>query len=221
MWFANAALRVSGDVLEVLTDSAFVAKWIDANFSRQLLTASQHVLERAVRISVGVANEPADEQAASSKRPAARPSTDQRHASELPAPSIHAGPHTNGHGVSKGRPRKNTLRRLDDFIVGASNKLAYSTACRLAQDPEARCVSPLFIHGECGVGKTHLLQGVCQRHINLTGRTQHVRYVTGEQFTNEYITAIRNNSLDAFRQRLRQLDLLAIDDVHFLSNKVK
>jgi chromosomal replication initiator protein len=114
-----------------------------------------------------------------------------------------------------------TLRRLDEFVVGQSNRLAYSTACRLIESADGPTVSPLFIHGECGLGKTHLLQGICRRSADLSGRPGHVRYVTGEQFTNEYIASIRNDTVDEFRKTIRRLDLLAIDDVHFLSNKVR
>lgn len=117
--------------------------------------------------------------------------------------------------------RRGSLRRLDEFVVGESNRLAYSTACRLLEAADAQGVSPLFIHGECGLGKTHLLQGICRRFQAMSGRPGDVRYVTGEQFTNEYITSIRKNTVDAFRRRVRKLDLLAIDDVHFLSNKVR
>ena len=105
-------------------------------------------------------------------------------------------------------------------MVGPSNRLAFSAAKRIAEDPTARELSPLFIHGECGVGKTHLLQGVSRDFAERARRPQATRYLTAEQFTNEYIGAVRSNTLDRFRKRTRVLDLLAIDDVHFLSNKV-
>ena len=76
----------------------------------------------------------------------------------------------------------------------------------------------LFVHGDCGIGKTHLLRGICEQRKRRDRRAK-VRYLTGEQFTNEYIQAVRNSDLEAFRKTVRRLDLLAIDDVHFLSNK--
>ncbi|MDY7110640.1 MAG: DnaA/Hda family protein, partial [Planctomycetota bacterium] len=108
-----------------------------------------------------------------------------------------------------------------EFVVGPPNRLAFAAACRLADEPEAPGMSPLFIHGECGLGTTHLLQGICQRYLARAGRAVSVRYVTGEQFTNEYIASIRNSTVDEFRRRIRKLDLLAIDDVHFLANKMR
>ena len=113
-------------------------------------------------------------------------------------------------------------RRLDQFIVGASNQLAYAAACRIADDDlePVELGHPLFIHGGCGLGKTHLLQGICQR---FTQRCPDARvcYTTGEQFTNDYIQAVRTNKLNAFRARVRRLDLLAVDDIHFLAAKEK
>ena len=116
--------------------------------------------------------------------------------------------------------RSHAPRRLEDFVVGASNRLAHAAACRLAEDADPRLLSPLFIHGPCGVGKTHLLLGVCQR-FGENWPEARVRYVPAEQFTNEYITAVRNDKIDEFRRRVRRLDLLAIDDVHFLSSKMR
>ncbi|NJL30883.1 MAG: ATP-binding protein, partial [Phycisphaerales bacterium] len=86
------------------------------------------------------------------------------------------------------------------------------------EDNDLTGVSPLFIHGGVGLGKTHLLQGICRRML---ARQPHARihYTTGEQFTNEFLTAVRSGKIDAFRQRIRKLDLLAVDDVHFIANK--
>ncbi|MDX2117953.1 MAG: DnaA/Hda family protein [Planctomycetota bacterium] len=107
---------------------------------------------------------------------------------------------------------------LDDFIVGESNRLAHAAVLRLCDLEAGTGVSPLFIHGSCGLGKTHLLQGAARRFAALRPGAV-VRFTTAEAFTNEYITAIRNGRVDAFRAAHRRVDLLAIDDVHFLSNK--
>ncbi len=110
--------------------------------------------------------------------------------------------------------------KLKDFIVGDSNKLAYSAALAMAGKAKAP-FNQLFIHGHCGLGKTHLLQGLCNAvsQVRRQDRPLAWRYVTGEQFTNDFITALRQKKIDAFRARYRRLDLLAIDDVHFLSAK--
>jgi chromosomal replication initiator protein len=110
--------------------------------------------------------------------------------------------------------------KLEDFVVGKSNKLAYSTALAMA-GVKPPPFSPLFVHGACGVGKTHLLQGVCMQAARIHRRGQPLvwKYVTCEQFTNEFIQSLRAKNIAQFRARYRKLDLLAIDDVHFLSGK--
>lgn len=205
MWFAHATLRLEESRVQVISDSAFVARWIESHFADELRSIAREVVgpdadveiksEPSTPTTNGIAIASVEGASTQDAAPPARPST---------RPGTKSAP----------------LRRLGDFVVGPTNRLAYSAARRLAEESDPR-MSPLFIHGECGVGKTHLLQGICQRYIEITGRTPHVRYVTGEQFTNDYITAIRTNTIDAFRTKIRKLDLLAIDDVHFLSNKTR
>lgn len=106
---------------------------------------------------------------------------------------------------------------LDGFVVGGSNQLAYESGCRLVDDLD-ESLHPLFVHGGCGVGKTHLIQGLCRRFIERhPGRPW--RYITAEQFTNEFVHAVRHNRIEGFRRRVRQLDLLVLDDVHFVAGK--
>jgi chromosomal replication initiator protein len=106
---------------------------------------------------------------------------------------------------------------LETYVVGHGNQLAFNAAVYVAEYPGAQ-YNPLFLHGSCGLGKSHLLQGLCQRFIELHP-TKRWMYLTGEEFTNEYLTALRASRVDAFRRRMRDLDLLVIDDVHFLSGK--
>lgn len=117
----------------------------------------------------------------------------------------------------KADPRTRRLRHdLIEFVVGPSNQLAYNAAVQLAEDQAA--FNPLFIHGGCGLGKTHLLQGLCKRFAQKHPGCRW-RYTTAEQFTNSYVHAVREHRLAEFRARLRRLDLLVVDDVHFLSSK--
>jgi chromosomal replication initiator protein len=113
--------------------------------------------------------------------------------------------------------RPKLRHELDSFIVGASNQLAYNAACYVSEFPGSQ-YNPLFIHGDCGLGKTHLLQGLCRKFIGHHAAKRWL-YLTGEEFTNEFLTGLRNNKVDAFRRRMRDLDLLVIDDVHFLGGK--
>ncbi len=113
------------------------------------------------------------------------------------------------------RPR--LRHEMDTYVVGASNQLAYNAATYVAEFPGAQ-YNPLFIHGSCGLGKTHLLQGLCKRFIE-HHPTKRWMYLTGEEFTNEFLMALRGNRIDSFRRKVRDLDLLVIDDVHFLGGK--
>ncbi len=127
------------------------------------------------------------------------------------------------HGRTRSKtasPPTRLKHTLEDFIVGPSNKLAYTAALATAERSN-RHFTQLFVHGSCGVGKTHLLQGICSAvHRPSDGQPPvRWRYVTGEQFTNEFITGVRGKKSQEFRNRYRHLDLLAIDDVHFLAAK--
>lgn len=108
--------------------------------------------------------------------------------------------------------------RLSDFVVGNSNRMAHAAAVRLAAKDCPKAYSPLVIHGSCGLGKTHLLQGITSafRENHPGGRAV---YTTAEAFTNEYIAAIKSGRVEQFRRGYRGVDLLCIDDVHFLASK--
>ena len=128
------------------------------------------------------------------------------------------GTSLSGEGQASNYSTRSRLRHdVDTYVVGPSNQLAYNAALYVAEFPGAQ-YNPLFIHGNCGLGKTHLLQGLCRKFI-AHHPTKRWMYLTGEEFTNEFLTALRTNKLDAFRRKVRDLDLLVIDDVHFLAGK--
>ena len=106
---------------------------------------------------------------------------------------------------------------FDSFIVGANNQFAHAAAQAVAHSP-ARTYNPLFIYGGSGLGKTHLLQSI-GHHILSVKKGARVVYLRSEQFTNEFIDAIQNNALVAFRRRYRQADILMIDDIQFFAGK--
>jgi chromosomal replication initiator protein len=127
-------------------------------------------------------------------------------------------PASAGEDQSASQSNKPRLRHeIETFVVGQSNQLAHTSALYVAEFPGAQ-YNPLFIHGGCGLGKTHLLQGLCRRFIS-HHPTKRWTYLTGEEFTNEFLTALRASKLDNFRRKMRDLDLLVIDDVHFLGGK--
>ncbi len=205
-WFRHGTrVSLEDGTVRVFTPNPFVARWIETHYQSEIMAAAAetcgHTPQVVFTIDPALTGELRKSQLDSQADIVAKTTTGRARPRQLSAPS----------------PLKH---KLDDFVVGNTNKLAYSAALMMASGKNAP-FNPLFIHGSCGVGKTHLLQGICNmasRRRN-DGEPVRWRYVTGEQFTNEFITALRNRQLDQFRAGFRRLDLLAIDDVHFLAAK--
>ncbi|MGA1345935.1 MAG: chromosomal replication initiator protein DnaA [Ilumatobacteraceae bacterium] len=106
---------------------------------------------------------------------------------------------------------------FESFVKGASNQFALAAALRVAETP-ARSYNPLFVYGAAGLGKTHLLHAI-GHYVHLNYKHHVVRYVSTETFMNEYVDAIRSNSMAGLRRRYREVDVLLIDDVQFLEGK--
>ncbi len=219
MWFTHARFLVDGRHVRVLTDSPFAAKWIGSHFGRELQQASEAVVGEGAKIEVHVVSTamPEPDQEAAKDTAGDAPDVAEK-AARLRNGTLSRESHA--HPGRHGSHRMHAPRRLCDFVVGESNRLAHNASCRLAEDADPRLLSPLFLHGPCGVGKTHLLLGICER-FKERWPSARVRYVPAEQFTNEYIAAVRNDKIEEFRRRLRKLDFFAIDDIHFLSNKMR
>ncbi|MDH6143180.1 chromosomal replication initiator protein [Kitasatospora sp. GP30] len=113
--------------------------------------------------------------------------------------------------------RLNPKYLFDTFVIGASNRFAHAAAVAVAEAP-AKAYNPLFIYGESGLGKTHLLHAIGHYSRSLFPGTR-VRYVSSEEFTNEFINSIRDGKADAFRKRYRDMDILLVDDIQFLAQK--
>lgn len=106
---------------------------------------------------------------------------------------------------------------FESFVIGKSNELAHAAALATAENP-GKAYNPLFLYGGVGLGKTHLMQAV-GNYVFAQNRNAKILYTTSEKFTNELINAIQNNKNIEFRSKYRNLDLLLIDDIQFLSNK--
>lgn len=106
---------------------------------------------------------------------------------------------------------------FETFVIGASNRFAHAAAVAVAEAP-AKAYNPLFIYGESGLGKTHLLHAIGAYAKELYGSVR-VRYVSSEEFTNDFINSIRDDKATAFQRRYRDLDVLLVDDIQFLENK--
>ena len=136
---------------------------------------------------------------------------------ELPAPSAPIFDTTN-----PDRPRDARLNpkySFDSFVIGQSNRFAHAAAVAVAEAP-AKAYNPLFIYGDSGLGKTHLLHAIGHYAMSLYPGIR-VRYVSSEEFTNDFINSIANNRGSLFQQRYRNIDILLIDDIQFLQGKAE
>ncbi|MFJ4985435.1 chromosomal replication initiator protein DnaA [Streptomyces sp. NPDC088732] len=120
-------------------------------------------------------------------------------------------------GPAEPTARLNPKYLFDTFVIGSSNRFAHAAAVAVAEAP-AKAYNPLFIYGESGLGKTHLLHAIGHYARSLYPGTR-VRYVSSEEFTNEFINSIRDGKADAFRKRYRDMDILLVDDIQFLASK--
>lgn len=205
VWFKNSTrLRLDGEHLQVNVPNQFIGQWIERHFAEDIASAAAAVLGTAPQIHTVV-----DPSLFANLRK--RQLDHQAHyvnrQIDTPSPPARNNGGRNGKWQSK--------FKLDDFVVGASNELAYKCAIEAARSP-GKQFNPLFIHGGCGLGKTHLLQGICNALGE--GGARWI-YSSAEEFTNQFLWAIQTKKVDRFRARFRAVDVLVIDDVHFLSDK--
>jgi chromosomal replication initiator protein len=120
------------------------------------------------------------------------------------------GPATDGN-------RLNPKYTFETFVIGSSNRFAHAAAVAVAESP-AKAYNPLFIYGSSGLGKTHLLHAI-GHYATTLGNARTVRYVSTEEFTNDFINSLRDDKTSAFQRRYRDVDILLIDDIQFLENR--
>ncbi|MGB6453417.1 MAG: chromosomal replication initiator protein DnaA [Streptosporangiaceae bacterium] len=116
-----------------------------------------------------------------------------------------------------GQARLNPKYTFETFVIGSSNRFAHAAAVAVAEAP-AKAYNPLFIYGDSGLGKTHLLHAIGHYAQSMYSGLK-VRYVSSEEFTNDFINMIRDGKQDGFRRRYRDVDVLLVDDIQFLENK--
>ncbi len=200
-WFGAARpVGFAGDDLEIGVPNEFTRAWIEGHFADLVSQAAGRSRER-LEVRFAVVDSAA---AVDAPAPAPRVVSEPRRSAPAPAPD-----------------RGTTFLpkyTFESFVIGSSNRFSHAAALAVAEAP-GQAYNPLLIHGGTGLGKTHLLQAIGQyvraHHPNLVPR-----YVTSETFTNEFVEALRDKRLDAFKQRYRaRYDVLLVDDVQFLGGK--
>ncbi len=205
-WLSGTkAVALSTDELIVEAPSRFHVEWIEDKYGDLLGQAAQRVLGRtlAITITFGQEREPIP-------LPTVELATD-------PTSSPRPGPTQAAPAAPGPRPQLNERYTFDRFVVGTNNQLA-AAACRAVAERPARMYNPLFLYGGVGLGKTHLMHAIGHQLID-DDLARHVSYVSSEQFTNDMVSSIQKGTMAAFRRRYREMDLLLVDDIHFLEGK--
>ncbi len=222
-------LAIVEDTALVAAPNEFTKDVLESKLRPLVVAALSRTLGREIRIAVTVdpsiapsldddaTDELADSTYAdrvSSPAPVFTPVTP---ASTIPEP-VRPGtgsPGTRGEETSRLNPKYT----FDTFVIGSSNRFAHAAAVAVAEQP-AKAYNPLFVYGESGLGKTHLLHAIGHYTRTLYAGAK-VRYVSSEEFTNEFINSIRDDKAAAFQRRYRDVDVLLVDDIQFLSGKVQ
>lgn len=211
------------DTALVAAPNEFTKDVLEARLRPVVVQALSQTLGREIRLAVTVdptiaptideeaTDEVADATYADASDETADLASEGRHEESRPG--------TGSPGTRLEDGRLNAKYTFDTFVIGSSNRFAHAAAVAVAEQP-ARAYNPLFIYGGSGLGKTHLLHAIGHYTRTLYKGTR-VRYVSSEEFTNEFINSIRDDKAAVFQRRYRDVDVLLVDDIQFLSGKVQ
>ena len=220
---------VVGDTALLSVPHNYAKDFIEQQLRSMVTSTLTHALGREVRIAVVVdpsldVHEDGEEPAQASQT--AAPPAEGAPVETRAAPQDHDVPPADNHagtGREPGHRRETEPTRLnprylfETFVIGSSNRFAHAAAVAVAEAP-AKAYNPLFVYGGSGLGKTHLLHAIGHYGMSLYDGMK-VRYVSSEEFTNDFINSIRDGRADGFRRRFRDVDILLVDDIQFLENK--
>ena len=202
-WFGRCqASRVDGTTFVLAVPSHFSKEWIEGRHLDDLGSAVSEAAGRPLAVALII------DTALSTQESDAAPPADTEPLDGRVAP---------GRAAPAEIPRFHPKYTFDSFVIGSSNRFAHA-ACLAVGEAPAESYNPLFIYGEAGLGKTHLLHAI-GHYVRQTSPGSVVRYVSTEQFTNDFIVAVQSRSIPEFHRRYRVADLLLVDDIQFLEGK--
>lgn len=220
-WIAPVVrAKFDGTCLELLAHSPFAAKWLRKNYQDLISQLASGIAGQLVQVLINVAPpssqpspkaDPADAPPGTGDPSADSPRADPAHQAVAvggPAPCQH---------LLKGGRGLNPRYLFNRFVVGGNSHMAHA-ACMAVAESTSKRFNPLFLCGNVGLGKTHLMQAIGHQRLQVKPKDR-VVYVTTEQFTNELIMAIRKDRTQGFRDDYRQADLVLVDDIQFLQGK--
>ena len=217
-------LAIVEDTALIAAPNEFTKDVLETRLRPFVVAALSATLGREIRLAVTVDSSiaPAIDEATTDAVADATYAGAASHTTPVPAITRDNDGPRPGTGSPTTRPqdgRLNAKYTFDTFVIGSSNRFAHAAAVAVAERPAA-AYNPLFIYGGSGLGKTHLLHAIGHYTRTLYNGTR-VRYVSSEEFTNEFINSIRDDKAAAFQRRYRDVDVLIVDDIQFLSGKVQ
>lgn len=214
---------IDGTIL-IAVPNDFTKKWIENNDSTDLTASLTAILGRSVRLAVTIdpSLEPEPEQVEQTSPVASSvESSGQLQPGATTsdhAPTTQAAPSSSPQlAIDTASTHLNPKHTFDTFVIGPSNRFAHAAAFAVSETP-GRAYNPLFIHGDSGLGKTHLIHAIGHYTLSLFPQMR-VRYVNSEEFTNDFINSVREESIEEFQRRYREVDVLLIDDIQFIQGK--
>ncbi|WP_027405826.1 chromosomal replication initiator protein DnaA [Anaerovibrio sp. RM50] len=209
-WFSMLSpLDYENDVIILSAPNDIVKKFIDERYMNIIIDACKNTFNKSdVSFEIRVIEKPAPEP----EQPVENLFTDTENKSSFVAAYDTPGQIAPGDASSL-----NPRYIFDTFVAGNFNRIAYAAAQAVAKNP-GQNYNPLFMYGGVGLGKTHLMHAIGHEVLK-NNPEKRVLYITSEKFTNELINSIRDNTTEAFRQKYRNIDLLMVDDIQFLSKK--
>ena len=214
--------HTDGTSLQLLVPSALVKQRIEDRYSQLVRAALTEVADHDVDLVIDVERQPSEPSLLDALLDEAPQPGEASHQSQSADPSdldlrsSGPAPSTSSSSSAPGM-LLNPRYTFETFVTGTSNRFAQAAALSVAETP-SRSYNPLFIYGDAGLGKTHLLQAI-KHYVEENYPDYVVRYVTSETFLNEFIESIRLNTSAEFKRRYREVDVLLVDDIQFLENR--